>query len=97
MHIELTEMLKCPESHREEFLVLSTSEMSGRMVAQGRLGCPVCHKEYEIVHGVVEFGGISTHHAPPFSSPTPSPSRPSSTSRAPAATSSSSVPRSATP
>jgi uncharacterized protein YbaR (Trm112 family) len=67
MHIELTEMLKCPESHREEFLVLSTSEMSGRMVAQGLLGCPVCHKEYEIVHGVVEFGGISTHHAPPFS------------------------------
>src|SRR4029077_1866185 len=68
MHIELTEMLKCPESHRQEFLVLSTSEMSGRMVAQGLLGCPVCHKEYEIVQRVVEFGGISTHHAPPLSS-----------------------------
>ena len=71
MHIELTEMLRCPEKHQEEFLVLSTSEMSGRMVAQGLLGCPVCHKEYEIVHGVVEFGGISTHHAPPFSAADP--------------------------
>lgn len=71
MHIELTEMLRCPENHQEEFLVLSTSEMSGRMVAAGLLGCPVCHKEYEIVHGVVEFGGISTHHAPPFSSADP--------------------------
>src|SRR5579859_5642245 len=66
MHIELTEMLRCPEKHQEEFLVLSTVEMSGRMVARGLLGCPVCHKEYEIANGVVEFGGISTHHAPPF-------------------------------
>ena len=71
MHIELTEMLRCPENHREEFLVLSTSEMSGRMVAAGLLGCPVCHKEYEVVHGVVEFGGISTHHTPPFSAADP--------------------------
>jgi len=71
MHIELTEMLRCPEKHQEEFLVLSTVEMSGRMVAKGLLGCPVCHKEYEIVQGVVEFGGISTHHAPPFSSADP--------------------------
>src|SRR5690348_761163 len=71
MHIELTEMLRCPEKHQEEFLVLSTVEMSGRMVAKGLLGCPVCHKEYEIVQGVVEFGGISTHHAPPFSTADP--------------------------
>ncbi|HEX4633007.1 MAG TPA: hypothetical protein VH163_04195 [Gemmatimonadales bacterium] len=71
MHIELTEMLRCPEKHQEEFLVLSTVEMSGRMVATGLLGCPVCHKEYEIVQGVVEFGGISTHHAPPFSTADP--------------------------
>src|SRR6185437_10145695 len=71
MHIELTEMLRCPEKHQEEFLVLSTVEMSGRMVARGLLGCPVCHKEYEIANGVVEFGGISTHHAPPFSTADP--------------------------
>ena len=55
MHIELTEMLRCPESHREEFLVLSTGEMSGRMVRAGIVGCPVCQREYEIVEGIVYF------------------------------------------
>jgi len=56
MHIELTEMLKCPEPHREEFMVLSTGEMSGRMVQSGLVGCPVCHKEFELVDGIAEFG-----------------------------------------
>jgi len=57
MHIELTEMLRCPEPHREEFLVLSTGEMSGRMVRAGIVGCPVCQREYEIVDGIVNFSG----------------------------------------
>ncbi len=57
MHIELTEMLRCPEPHRDEFLVLSTGEMSGRMVRTGIVGCPVCQKEYEIVDGIVNFSG----------------------------------------
>ena len=60
MHIELTEMLRCPELHREEFLVLSTGEMAGRMVQYGIIGCPVCHKEYPIVDGVVQFGAVGT-------------------------------------
>jgi uncharacterized protein YbaR (Trm112 family) len=55
MHIELTEMLRCPESHREEFLVLSTSEMNGRMVLRGVVGCPVCRREFEIIDGIVDF------------------------------------------
>jgi len=78
MHIELTEMLRCPESHREEFLVLSTGEMSGRMVQSGLLGCPVCHKEYEVVDGVVDFGAgagaagpsAAAQRAPAASGPT---------------------------
>ncbi len=56
MHIELTEMLRCPEAHREEFLVLSTGEMSGRMVRAGIVGCPVCQREYDIADGIVYFG-----------------------------------------
>src|SRR5712691_6405003 len=60
MHIELTEMLRCPEPHREEFLVLSTGEMSGRMVRAGVVGCPVCQKEYEIVEGIVYFSRHET-------------------------------------
>ena len=55
MHIELTEMLRCPEPHREEMLVLSTGEVRDRMVRSGLLGCPVCHKEYPIARGVVNF------------------------------------------
>lgn len=55
MHIELTEMLRCPEDHREEFLVLSTSEMNARMVRRGVAGCPVCHREFEIIDGIVDF------------------------------------------
>lgn len=57
MHIELTEMLRCPEPHPEVFLVLSTGEMLGRMVFNGLVGCPVCHREYPIVKGVVQFEG----------------------------------------
>src|SRR5947207_14286315 len=48
-------MLRCPETHEEAFLVMSTGEMVGRMVRSGILGCPVCRKEYPIVKGVVNF------------------------------------------
>src|SRR5438445_210043 len=57
VHIELTEMLRCPERHEEAFLVMSTGEMVGRMVRSGILGCPVCRKEYPIVKGIVNFSG----------------------------------------
>ncbi|OLC01908.1 MAG: hypothetical protein AUH78_10765 [Gemmatimonadetes bacterium 13_1_40CM_4_69_8] len=55
MHIELTEMLRCPETHEEAFLVMSTGEMVGRMVRSGILGCPVCRREFPIMKGVVQF------------------------------------------
>jgi uncharacterized protein YbaR (Trm112 family) len=60
MHIELTEMLRCPEAHELDVLVLSTAEMRGRMVRSGVVGCPVCRKEYPIVRGVVDFTGGGT-------------------------------------
>ena len=60
MHIELTEMLRCTEDHREEFLVLSTSEMNGRMINLGVVGCPVCHREFEIIDGIVDFTEVIT-------------------------------------
>src|SRR3989442_11022700 len=55
MHIELTELLRCPEPHQPDPLVLSTGEMAGRMVRTGLVGCPVCRKEYPIVKGFVYF------------------------------------------
>jgi uncharacterized protein YbaR (Trm112 family) len=57
VHIELTEMLRCPEAHELNVLVLSTGEMMGRMVRSGVLGCPVCRREFPIVNGVVDFAG----------------------------------------
>ena len=57
MHIELTEMLRCPEPHGEAFLVMSTGEMLGRMVRSGILGCPICRREFPIVKGIVDFSG----------------------------------------
>lgn len=73
MHIELTEMLRCPEAHREEFLVLSTSEMNDRMVWRGLVGCPVCQQEYEIVDGIVDFTQVSTGAHPAVVRRTPPP------------------------
>jgi len=57
VHIELTEMLRCPEPHGEAFLVMSTGEMHGRMVRSGILGCPICRREFPIVKGIVNFAG----------------------------------------
>lgn len=57
MHIELTEMLRCPEQHREDAMVLSTGEMVGRMVRSGLVGCSVCRKEFLISNGIVDFTG----------------------------------------
>jgi len=75
MHIELTEMLRCPEPHREEMLVLSTGEVRHRMVRSGLLGCPVCHKEYPIARGIVNFRrGQERVLKDPYVPPSPLPS-----------------------
>src|SRR2546430_12611298 len=50
-------MLRCPESHGEAFLVMSTGEMLGRMVRSGILGCPICRREVPIVKRIVDFSG----------------------------------------
>jgi len=71
MHIELTEMLRCPEPHREEMLVLSTGEIRDRMVVSGLVGCPVCHKEYPISRGVVNFRRSKERVAKESSGPRP--------------------------
>ena len=69
MHIDLTEMLRCPEPHREAFLVMSTGEMRGRMVRSGVLGCPVCGREYAILKGVVQFSAREGRGAGPAGAP----------------------------
>jgi uncharacterized protein YbaR (Trm112 family) len=56
MFIELTDLLRCPADHAESFLVLLPEQMSGRFVRQGRLGCPVCRREFAIEGGVARLG-----------------------------------------
>ncbi len=43
MHIELTDLLRCPADHDEAFLVLLPDRMEGRRVLAGHLGCPMCN------------------------------------------------------
>jgi len=57
-------MLRCPEVHELQPLVLSTGQMVGRMVRSGLVGCPVCRREYPIVNGIVDFGGAGGDPAP---------------------------------
>jgi uncharacterized protein YbaR (Trm112 family) len=55
MFIELIDMLRCPNSHEESWLVLASRRMDRRDVMDGVLGCPVCKAEYSIVEGRVRF------------------------------------------
>ncbi len=55
MHIELAELLRCPEQHEETFCVVSADKTDGRTVITGLVGCPVCRNEYLIDDGAVRF------------------------------------------
>ena len=54
--IELTDHLRCPVAHAEQFLVLLPSRMDGRRVLEGELGCPVCGLVVTLTEGVVDWG-----------------------------------------
>jgi uncharacterized protein YbaR (Trm112 family) len=55
MFIELVDALRCPVPHEESWLVASATRMDARHIVEGMLGCPVCHAEYPLHHGVVDF------------------------------------------
>jgi hypothetical protein len=57
MFIELTDYLRCPADHEEQFLVLLPDRMEGRSVREGQLGCPVCHRSFSLVAGALDVGG----------------------------------------
>jgi len=56
MFIELTDHLRCPADHAEQYLVLLPSRMEGRRVVSGDLGCPVCGTVVRVDNGIVDFG-----------------------------------------
>jgi uncharacterized protein YbaR (Trm112 family) len=57
MFIELTDHLRCPADHAEQFLVLLPDQIEQRSVRAGRLGCPVCGRTYAVHDGIAELGG----------------------------------------
>jgi len=66
MFIELTDHLRCPADHEEQFLVLLPGAVIDRSVQTGDLGCPVCGREFRIRNSVLDFGDA------PGSEPEPS-------------------------
>ncbi len=55
MHIEFIDLLRCPNTHEDSWLVAAFYKLDGRVVVQGKLGCPVCGAEYFIREGVAIF------------------------------------------
>jgi uncharacterized protein YbaR (Trm112 family) len=64
VHIELAELLRCPEPHEEQFCVVSPDLMDGRTVIAGLIGCPSCRNEYSIRDGVCTFVAEGTTFEP---------------------------------
>lgn len=59
MHIEFIDLLRCPNVHEDSWLVAAFYRMDGRVVIEGKLGCPVCGAEYFIQDGVAVFDGAN--------------------------------------
>jgi hypothetical protein len=55
MLLTLVDTLRCPAHEEESSLVLSVEEWAGPRIAEGVLGCPICHARYHIHGGAVEF------------------------------------------
>ncbi|MDB4905624.1 MAG: hypothetical protein JWO05_408 [Gemmatimonadetes bacterium] len=56
MHIELVDLLRCPNgAHEPTWLVASASEMRERDLVRGTLGCPLCAREFDVREGEADF------------------------------------------
>lgn len=58
MLLALTEALACPREHDESYVICVPVEAEGSDVLSGVIGCPVCHAEYPIAGGAVQFGRV---------------------------------------
>lgn len=55
MYVELVDTLRCPNAHRESWLVASADRIEGRDIVAGVLGCPVCREQFAIAGGIADF------------------------------------------
>jgi uncharacterized protein YbaR (Trm112 family) len=72
MYIEFIDLLRCPNAHEDSWLVAAFYRMDGRVVVEGKLGCPVCGAEYFIRDGVAVFDEAGAQgDEPPDRDPAP--------------------------
>lgn len=55
MYIELVDSLRCVEAHEDTWLVAAVTRMDGRHIVEGKLGCPICRREYPVRDGIGWF------------------------------------------
>jgi uncharacterized protein YbaR (Trm112 family) len=65
MFIELTDHLRCPADHDEQFLILLPDVVEQRWVRSGDLACPVCNRAFRITDGVFDLGDAPALAAAP--------------------------------
>ena len=72
MHIEFIDLLRCPNVHEDSWLVAAFYKLDGRVVVEGKLGCPVCGAEYLIRDGIAIFDATDVRSRTPNRSDTES-------------------------
>lgn len=65
MHLELTEILACPDCGPGHGLIAFVDRMEERRIVEGRLDCPICERRHEILGGTVYLGRAPEGGAPP--------------------------------
>jgi hypothetical protein len=60
MFIEAIDQLRCVRDHEESWLIASFTEMRGRDLWAGELGCHICGARYPVVRGIAQFSNGAT-------------------------------------
>lgn len=55
MHIEIIDLIRCPQPHPFTWLIAQTAQISVRDVVSGVLGCPECGRRYPLIDGVLDL------------------------------------------
>lgn len=55
MFIELIDLLRCTNAHKDIWLVASFKTVSNRFVLEASLGCPSCSAQYPVHEGIADF------------------------------------------
>jgi uncharacterized protein YbaR (Trm112 family) len=56
LFVDLIDLLRCPVSHEDGWLVAAATRTVDRQILEGTLGCPVCGAEYPVREGAAWFG-----------------------------------------